>query len=104
MQKQDTVMPQSSDTFSTLTHFLGVKKFFFKVLKLLIYVGHLVLAVQIIKNDDLRPLVPFFFFKPHCPNIGSMFLSSDSTYILLSLFGASYIDPKFGHFLNQTQD
>jgi hypothetical protein len=31
---QNTVMPQSSDTFSTLTHFFGVNEFFFIVLKL----------------------------------------------------------------------
>ncbi len=53
--------------------------------------------VQIIKNVDLRPLVYFFKKKPHCPNFGSMFLSSDSTYILLSLYGFWFIDPKFGH-------
>ncbi len=56
-----TVMPRSSDTFSTLTHFFGAKEFFFIVLKLLIYAWHLVLVVQIIKNVDLRPLVYFFF-------------------------------------------
>ena len=59
--------------------------------------GHLVLVVQVIKNDDLRPLVHFFLKKPHCPNFGSMFQSSESTYILLSLYGVWYIDPKFGH-------
>ncbi len=74
-----TVMPRNSDTFSTLTHFFGVNEFFFIVLKLLIYAWHLVLLVQIIKNVDLRLLV--YFKKPHCPNFGSMFLSSDSTYI-----------------------
>ena len=57
---QNTIMPQSSDTFSTLTHFFGVNEFFFIVLKLLIYAWHLVLFEQIIKNDDLRPLVHFF--------------------------------------------
>ena len=71
--------------------------FFFIVLKLLIYAWHLVLVEQIIKNDDLRPLVHFFFFKPHCRNLGSMFQSSDSTYILLSFYGVYFIDPKFGH-------
>jgi hypothetical protein len=71
--------------------------FFFIVLKLLIYAWHLVLVEQIIKNDDLRPLVQFFFKKPHCPNLGSMFQSSDSTYILLSFYGVYFIDPKFGH-------
>jgi len=75
-----------------------LKNFFFSVLKLLIYVGHLVLVVQIIKNDYLRPLVYFLLKKPHCPNFGSMFQSSDSTYILLSFYEVWYIDPKFGHF------
>jgi len=37
--------------------------FFFIVLKLLIYAWHLVLVVQFINNDDLRPLVHFFFLK-----------------------------------------
>ncbi len=71
--------------------------FFFIVLKLLIYVWHLELVVQFIKNDDLRPLVHFLKKKPYCPNFGSMFQSSDSTYILLSLYGVWFIDPKFGH-------
>jgi hypothetical protein len=30
---QNTVMPQSSDTFSTLTHFFGVNEFFFHCFK-----------------------------------------------------------------------
>jgi hypothetical protein len=32
-----TVMPRSSDTFLTLTHFVVLMNFFFIVLKLLIY-------------------------------------------------------------------
>ncbi len=33
----------------------------------------------------------------HRPNFGSMFQSSDSTYIFLSLYGVWFIDPKFRH-------
>jgi len=88
-----TVMPQSSDTFSTFTPILGGNEFFFLiVLKLLNYVGHLVLVVQIIKNDDLRPQVYFFIKKPHCPNLRSMLQSSDSACMLLSLYRVWYID------------
>ncbi len=53
--------------------------------------------VQFIKNEDLRPLVHFFLKKPHCLNFGTIFQSSDSTYILLSLYGVWFIDPKFVH-------
>ena len=96
-KKRGTVMPRSSDIFSTLTHFCGGNEFFFIVLKLLIYAWQLVLLVKIIKNDDLRPLVHFLKKKPHCPNLGSMFQSSDSTYICLSFYGVYFTDPKFGH-------
>jgi len=100
-------MPRSSDTFSTLTHFLGVKQFFSQGLKLLIYVEHLVLVVQIIKNviwDHYYPVLKKTSLSEHWVNVPKF-----GQYIYFALFVWSLLPVtvhwlKFGHFLNQTPD